>query len=192
MKPIYKKYFKTIALIWTGCLVLFFIANVLLLAPQRNNKKQLGKDLAEKKQMYASVLELTDEKARARINSQIEQLRQSIRGFVIDSEDLANLTLDISKIANEKKLASFSVRTRDERTGSTIPNCSYITESHMDISFTSSFNQFAAFLNALERHQPIVFINKFTITRSQQNDSSNQVNMDIAVLTRKSQNSQSG
>lgn len=187
MNPIYRKYFKTTALIWTGCFVLFFLVYVSVLSPQKKTKKQIEKQLAEKKQIYTFALKATKEEAKIRLNEQIEQLRNGLEDFVIDFEDSANLTFDISQIANEKKLASFSIKGKKTRGSSAIPDGKYLSENHFDVSFTGGFNQFAVFLNALERHRPVVFVDGFKITRSRQGISGHEVNMNLAILVKKRQ-----
>ena len=189
MKSIYRKYFTTVALIWTGCFVLLFFVYMLVLAPQKNTKKQVEEQLAEKEQIYNSAQKAQQEETKIRLNEQIERLRNSLKEFVIDFEDSANLIFDIRQIASEKEVASFSVRTKNDRAGSAIPNCNYICENHVEISFNADFNQFAALLNALERHQPVVFVDRFTITRSDRDDSGHEVDMKLAVFVRKRQDS---
>jgi len=189
MKPIYRKYFVKTALTWAGCLVLFFFIHIFMLAPQEKSKKQIGKQLAEQKQMYASALKATKQETKIRLNEQIEQLQNALKDFVIDFDDSANLTFDISQIANEKRLASFSIKGKESRGGSSKPKGKHLSENHFGISFTGDFNQFATFLNALERHRPVVFVDKFKITRSRQEDSDHKVNMDLVVLVKKQQDS---
>ena len=189
MKPIYRKYFTKAALAWAGCLILFFFIHMFMLAPQGKSKKQIGKQLAEQKQMYASALKATQQENKIRLNEQIERLQNALKDFVVDFEDSANLTFDISQIANEKRLASFSIKGKESRGGSSKPNGKYLSENRFGISFTGDFNQFATFLNALERHRPVVFVDKFKITRSRQEDSGHKVNMDLAVLVKKRQDS---
>jgi Tfp pilus assembly protein PilO len=187
MKSIYKKYLVTVGLIWTGSLMVLLLVNVLVLSPQRNSKRELEKQLVEKKQLYESVLKMSQQDTRAQLNKQIEDLRGELRNFVANSEESANLTFDISEIANEKKLTAFSIKNKDSRGVAALPNCNYIAENQIDVSFTGGFNEFAVFLNALERHQPVVFVNRFTITRSEETDSKPRVNMDLSVLVRKKQ-----
>lgn len=192
MKSICKKYFKTVALIWAGCFVLFFFVYMYVLAPQNKTKKQVERQLAEKKQMYESAVKAAQEKTKTQLREQIEQLRNKLKGFVVDFEDSANLTLDISQIAGERKVASFSIKGgkgKNNRRGSEIPGCKHIFENYINISFAAGFNQFAALLNALERHRPVVFVDKFKITRSVQGDSGHPVGMDLAVFVRKRQDS---
>jgi len=192
MKAIFKKYLKTVALIWSGCLVMFFIVYIYLLAPQRKTKKQIEKQLADKKQTYDSALKVTQEETKKQLEEQLGNLRNTLRNFVIDFEDSTHLTLDISQIAGEKKVASFTIKGKDDRRGrsSEIPGCENICENHIKISFNADFNQFATFLNALERHRPVLFVDRFTITRSDDDPSSHPVNMDLAVFVRKPQTSE--
>jgi lipopolysaccharide export LptBFGC system permease protein LptF len=190
MKSVYGKYFAKVALIWMGCFALFFFVYMLMLAPQKNNKKQLEKKLEEKKQMHEFALKASQNETRAQLSDQIESLRNELKNFVVDFKDSANLTFDISHIANEKGVGSFSIETKK---GSAPPQKTadkHISESYIDISFsTKDFNQFAALLNALERHKPVIFVNKFDITRSKKGDSEHQVKMNLAVFVRRVQDS---
>ncbi len=191
MKSVYRRYFTKVALIWAGCFVLFFFAYMLMLAPQRNSKKQLEKQLAGKKQIYDSALKAAQEESRIQLSEQLEHLRNRLENFVIDFEDSANLTFDISQIANEKEVTSFSIETRkDKKRDKETSDYNYISESRINISFsTASFNQFAALLNALERHRPVIFVDGFVMTRSRTGSSGHQANMSLSVFVREKQDS---
>jgi len=182
---IYKKYFMTAALIWAGCFILFLFVYMIVLAPQKKTRKQIENQLAEKKQIYNSALKATEEETKVWLNEQIENLRNKLSGFVIDFEDSANLTFDISQIANEKKLDSFSIKGKDTSESST--DFKYLRENCIDVGFTAAFNQFATFLNALERHLPVIFVDSFKITRSRRNEPGHKVNMGLALFVRKRQ-----
>jgi len=187
---IYKKYLTRAAIVWAACLVLLLLVYMTALRPQKSNKKRLEKKIAEKKQIYKSAQRAAQEETKIQLNEQIERLRNRLQDFVIDFEDSANLTFDISQIANEKKVTSFSVQNKDDRGVSVIPDCNYIRENHIDISFTARFNQFATFVNALERHRPVLFVNEFIITRSNNDESAYQVSLDVAAFVRKQQDSE--
>jgi hypothetical protein len=47
--------------------------------------------------------------------------------------------------------------------------------------------QFATFVNTLERHQPVLFVNEFTISRSNKGLLTYQVSLDVAVFEKKQQ-----
>lgn len=183
----HKKYLTTAGLIWAACFVMFLLAYMLVLGPQKNYKKRIENKLAERKQVYESALRVAQKETKIRLNEQIERLQSRLKDFVIDFEDSGNLTFDISQIANEKKVASFSSKVKKSGRLSTIPDYKYIYENHFVVSFIGGFNQFATFLNALERHRPVIFVDKFTITRSGQDNSVYQVSLNVAALVKKQQ-----
>lgn len=182
----HRKYLTTAGVIWAGCLVVFLIVYVLILGPQRNYDKRVESELAEKKQVYEFAVKAAQEETKIRLNEQIESLQSRLGDFVIDFEGSANLTFDISQIASEKKIVSFSIKNKDNKGLVAIPDCSYIFENQININFTGGFNQFAVFLNALERHRPVIFVDEFTISRSQ-NDSGYKVSLDVVALVKKQQ-----
>lgn len=191
MKSVYGKYFTKVALAWTCCFVLFFFVYMLMLAPQRTHKEQLKKQLEEKKQIYNASLKASDKETKIQLEGQIEQLRNELNNFVVDFNDSANLTFDVSQIASEKAVSSFSIEvSKKDNSKDKTASEKYISENFIDISFsTTDFNQFAALLNALERHQPVIFVDKFAITRSDRSGSDRQVKMDLSVFVRKMQDS---
>ena len=181
----HKKYLTTAGLIWAACFVVFLLAYMLVLGPQKNYKNNIENEIAERKQAYESALRAAQKETKIRLNEQIERLQSRLEDFVIDFEDSANLTFDISQIANEKKVASFSIKGKDRRGPSIKSEAKYICENHIVISFIGDFNQFATFLNALERHRPVIFVDKFTITRSGQDSSVYRVTLNVAALVKK-------
>ncbi len=183
----HKKYLTTAGLIWAACFVLLLLAYMLALAPQKNYKKHIENELAERKQVYESALRAAQKETKIRLNEEIERLRSRLKDFVIDFEDSTDLTFDISQIANEKKVASFSNKVKKSGGLSAIPDCKYIFENHIIVSFIGNFNQFATFLNALERHRPVIFVDKFTITRSGQDSSVYRVSLNVSALVKKQQ-----
>ena len=184
---VYKKYFTTIALIWAACFTVFFFGYLLFLIPQSSIQRQIENKLSEKRQRYDSLTKVAQEENRIRVKDEIERLRNTVNDYAIDFEDLANLTFDISKIANEKKVTAFSIKSKGTDSVSPIQDCKNICESRIEISFIAEFNQFAAFLNALERHRPVLFVDSFTISLARQGESGCQVTMSTAMLVRKQQ-----
>ena len=185
---IYRTYLIRTAIAWAVCLVLFILAYMFFLGPQRSGRKHLESTLKETKQQYERAQVAAQEQTKIRLNEQIENLQDRIKNFVVDFEDSANLTFDIGRIADNKDLASFSIKSNDKQSVSEIPDCNSICENHIDISFKAGFNQFATFVNALERHQPVLFVNEFTISSSKKGQSTYQVVLDVAAFVRKQQN----
>jgi len=184
-----KKYFVITALIWSGCAVLLVFLYMLLLAPQTKESKKIKVQLEQAKQVYRSALNAAQKGTQIRMKKQIEQLERRLGDFVIDAEDSANVVFQISRIASEMDLGSFNIKTKQQREGSEIPNCKLIQAEHIAVSFTGGFNQFAAFLNSLERHRPVIFVDEFKITRSKTGGHVHQADMNLTVFVKKPQKS---
>ena len=184
---IYRKYLTRTAIAWAACLVLFILAYTLVLGPQKSSRKRIESTLAEKKELYEFAQRATQEQTKIRLKEETEGLLNTLKDFVVDLEDSANLTFDIGRIANEEGVSSFSVKNKDKQGISEIPDCNSISENHIDISFIAGFNQFATIVNALERHQPVLFVNEFTISRSNKGEPTYQVKLDVAVFVKKQQ-----
>jgi len=185
---IYEKYLIRAAIVWAVCLVLFVLAYLFVLGPQIDLKKRLNNELTEKKQQYEMAQIAAREQTKAKLNQEIEKMRDILEDFVVDLEDSANLTFDISQIANKERVSSFSIQSANKQGLLEIPDCNNICESHINIGFVAGFNQFATFVNALERHQPVLFVNEFTIARSNKDELAYQVALDVAAFVRKQQN----
>ena len=181
----YKKYLKVSALIWAACLVVFVLSYFLLIGPQVENQKNLERRFAESKQEYELAQIASRSDTQAKINEEIEALVNRFEEFVIDYKDAEDLTFDISQIADECQVSSFSVQVNDTQkmAGESDPN--NIIEKHFRVSFISEFEEFALFLNSLERHEPVLFVNKFMISQNNQNREEYQVALDLAALVQK-------
>jgi hypothetical protein len=180
----YKKYFTTAALIWAVSLVLFALVYILILRPLKDDRERLENRIDEKKQLHEAALRASQEETKIHLNEEVQSLRDRLNDFVIDFDNSADLTFDISKIANEKNVDSLSIK-GNEKIISELPDCEYIGEGQIDIGFKAGFNQFATFLNALERHRPVLFVDQFTITNSRKDDSGYQVNLKVSVFVKK-------
>ncbi len=127
----YKRYLTITAIAWAACLVLFVAAYLILLRPQMNSRRNLRNKLTENKRLYESAQHAAQEETVIRSNEEIERLQDRVKDFVIDFEDSVNLPFDIGQIANERKVASFSVKSNDKPRSLTTPvpdsNC---TEPH--------------------------------------------------------------
>ena len=175
----YKKYLKTMALVWAGTLMLFVAAFALLLNPQIRERNRLVAEAADKQKLYDGAADAAREDTRRKFTSELETLKSKMNDYAIDSEDSANMTLDISQIA--KQVSSFTIKTSDQQQSSQTES-KYLRENRINISFNANFRQFAILLNTLERHRPIIFVDSFKIARSNED---NRVDMELSIFVRK-------
>jgi Tfp pilus assembly protein PilO len=186
---VYKKYLTIAAIAWAACLLALIAAYMVLLKPQADRKRHLDKKLVEKKQEHKVAERAAEEQTKIELNAQIAQLRAKLHAFVIDFENAADLKFDITQIARDKEVASLSVSSgkKDKTPNKPVSDSNSIEENNIDISFISGFNQFASFVNSLERHKPVILVHQFKLDRSNRNKSVYQVTLDVRALVRKQQ-----
>ena len=181
----YKKQLMTVAMTWACCFIVFLLAYLFVLAPQFKNRKNVEDELAMAKQDYSFAMRATQAEPINQLKKEIELLQDQASDFIIEFEDLANLTFDISKRATDKSLNPFSIKNKYGKI-SKIPDCEYIGENEIDINFTCNFEQFTSFLSDMERHQPIVFVDDFILSRPRGRKKQGlSVNMNVSVFIRK-------
>ena len=186
----YKKYLVTTVLIWTIVSICFLITFMLILSPQRGRISLVDQKTEEKKKLYESALAASQKDTRNKFTEQLNHIRDKVGNFLVDFEASTDLTFDVSQIANDKDVDSFSIKNISSKGFVSIPNCNYIYEDQFNINFNSGFNQFASFLNALERHQPVLFVDQFKINQSRKVDSGYQVTLNVSFFVKKPQNSE--
>ncbi|MBN2590526.1 MAG: hypothetical protein JXA96_11750 [Sedimentisphaerales bacterium] len=181
----YKKYLKVLALIWIICLVGFILAYLFLIGPQNELKKNIENKLVQGKQEYKRAQIAARYETQALINEEIGVLQNKLEEFVLDYKSAEDLTFDISKIANECSLSSFSVQSNNIDTISESSDPNNIFEKRIQVSFISGFQEFAVFLNTLERHKPVLFVHNFMLSKQNNSNTNYQVTLDLAALIRK-------
>ena len=181
----YKKYIMTMGLVWAASLVLFLIVYFIAISPQLKIKAQLAAEANEKRQMCEASLNAAKEESKKKMADEVNGLKTRLSDFAVDFEESANLTFDISRIAADKQVSSFTVKANDQVKESGDSASKNLQENRIAITFVSDFRQFASFLNALERHRPVVFVDKFKVSRANKNETGNSVDMDLSIFVRK-------
>jgi hypothetical protein len=173
------------SVVWAASLVLFVLAYFLVISPKLQVKAQLVKEVVEKQQEYDAAVNAAQEDNKKKLADEIEGLKIKLGGYAVEFEESANLTFDIGRIAADKQVISFTVKTAEQYKDSDKSGPKYLQENRIDIAFGSNFGQFAAFLNALERHRPVIFVDRFKVSRGERGDTLHRVDMGLSVYVRK-------
>ncbi len=187
MNSVYLAYLKVTAIVWGFCLAVFLLVFVLVLMPQKKLRENTEKEYNDSKIQADAAYAVSQESQIARLNQQIEDMNNRLNDFVFTPADVANLTFDISRISQNIGLGGFGISGTGNERVLLYDNCRYLFARSIPVSFNAGFNKFAAFVNALEKHRPVIFINTFSINRSQQSAGANKVDMELIVLVAKDQ-----
>lgn len=185
MKVVYTRHLKTAILVWAACFMLLLLFHLLVLAPQEKLRIKTGRLSTQTKWMARAAKEAARQENRNKLVELVANLDDTLNNFVFEAENTANLTFDIDRISSDIKLDSSSITATGTAGIVEIENCKHLLAKYVNVNFVSTFNKFAAFLNALERSQPVIFIDKFEIIRSRDSNSNHTVDMKLAVLVGK-------
>ena len=181
----YKKYILTMAMVWAACLVLFAIAYFFIIAPRLKVKAELVKKSVETRRMYETAIDAANEESKKKLAEEVKRIKNKLGNYITEFEESANLTFDISRIAADKQVSSFTIKTTDQTKDTDQPESKNLQENRIGIGFESDFRQFTAFLNTLERHRPVVFVDRFKVSRGRTGETGHQVDMDLSIFVRK-------
>ncbi len=159
-------------------------------ASQIAKREQLAIRLTNKAHQLKVIEEAYQGKEVEKLTAQLDEKRQALEGFCVGFDTLPDLTLKISEMANELNLSSFSIKSRSDQVKKEIPGYKGLYQSIMDVSFYADFNTFARFVNTLERNRPVLFVDKFSISKTRHTslDKNNPVQMTLSVYTRQTDN----
>ncbi|MBN2018990.1 MAG: hypothetical protein JW749_02060 [Sedimentisphaerales bacterium] len=181
----YKKYLLTLGIVWAVSLALFVAVFILLISPQLEVSSKLAQELAEKKKLYESAVDADKEENKRKLIAEVAALKLQLGDFAVEFEESANLTFDVGRIAGEKRVNAFTVKTPDMSKAADLSDCKNLQENHIDISFESDFRQFATLLNALERHRPVFFVDRVKFSRGTIESGNHRVDMGLTFLAKK-------
>jgi len=159
----------------------------MVLRPQLDHRHELEAKVVQAKEYYARALEAAKPDLQARLTTQVDRLHNRIEDFLVHIENAPELAFAIGNMAQETGLESFGIKPVPGRTSHMPGDADRIVEKRLNVNFLAGFTRFATFLNTLERHRPVVFVETFTISRPQEADTEPQVDMGLAVLVEKPQ-----
>ncbi len=171
-------------------LAVFFSISVVLLAgiyfyaitPQSMILRDVQKRLNEATNRYASAQQAQKKQTKLRLQERLAGLEQKLGEFVIESGKAAGLTFEISQIADDLKVEDFTSKRKEAFSQVVLEGFKDIGEVWIDISFNGDFHRFASFVNRLERHAPVVFVENFSVEKMANNSKNHQVKMGVSFF----------
>lgn len=156
-----------LACIWVPWLGLVAGGYALFWIPQSQQAKSLQTKLAQSKDQ-AELARLASLKgSRSRQAEQLKTLTGKVEQFTVSADSQDQLIFKISNIANELKLHDYTGKiSRNNKVSKDISKLKNLKRVSLDIQFTATFQQFAQFINILERHDPVVLVESASMNRA--------------------------
>jgi hypothetical protein len=134
-----------------------------ILRPQNRQWAALHQDLKDLTEQYDQAQQARTEQSRTRLQESLAAVQKLWQDFVVDPARVSALTFQVGQMANDLKVSEFSARRKDTQAKEEMQDYKKIDESWLQIGFRGSFESFAQFLNRIERNQPTMFVEEFSL-----------------------------
>ncbi|MFI4912580.1 MAG: GspMb/PilO family protein [Sedimentisphaeraceae bacterium JB056] len=185
MKDKLRKFLTVILIVWIIALVGIGSFYYFVIMPQENKLDGLSSKVEYEIETNLVASHAKEKRAMELMAAKDLQAKDLLRRFLVDRANVNNFVFDFQKLADECGI--------DDFTGSHDPSNSYynisglkeIQEGTMRINFSGDYVQFIKLLNSLERYKPVIFIDRFNITRTRRIEGTNTVNIGLTFFVTK-------
>jgi len=184
MHPARKKYLIALGAWWGLCLVGAVALGVVVVLPQENQRAALQKQLDETAERLRHVEAAASPKARARMQAELDALRQRLNAFAVESNSTTALTFQIGQLAEAAQIQGLTSKRKEGLSREKLEGFQALGEVWFDMEFKGNFWQFAQFINQLERHQPVVFVETFELDRNPRGGTLQDATISVCFMVR--------
>ncbi len=179
------KFVVWILIAWVIGLAVLAIFHFAVVVPNGRALADSRQRVADKVERVTFLRNARSERQQQRIRMEQEDHERQYREFVFDTNDLNRLDFLIRDLAEGHNLADFSGRTVGTATNIGGVGFQRIAQRNLVLSFQCGFAQLVRFINELERHQPVIFVDQFTIRGGPGRQGGLDCDLECSVLYRK-------
>jgi len=169
-------------LIWLACLL---AAYWLAVIPQQRLLERCQVEISQKAERRDFLQRAKSPEAQERTREELEALEQKNGDFLFHTDDLNTLDFRVHELASSKRLTDFSGQNVTSGLDGRVLALKHVAQRELLVSFRCNFPDFVRFVNELERHQPILLVNQFTLKRVSDVDEKLSGEMELAVFYEK-------
>jgi hypothetical protein len=167
---------------WVLCLAALVAFHVTYVMPRGRTLAACRDETQVKSDRFSRLTRARSPKEQERRKTEQAAAEQKYADFVFGSNEISKLDFVIREIADRNRLQDFSARHTTTTTAIGTLKLKQIAQSELIISFTGDFPSMLRFVNDLERHQPAVFVNQFTLRGAATKSDTLACDMECSVL----------
>ena len=176
------RYTVITAAVWVISVVVLGGGYFLLYTPQQLEFFQVKNRCAESQTELEQAQLAAQDQTKAKQKQQREEISQLISGFSTQQDTATELVFEIGRIANELRLSEFSSKNQKQKNYPTVGKSKLVSEVWLEVDFQASFEQFAQFVNRLECHSPVVFVEEVSFRRGPQGNTDHSASLQLSFL----------
>jgi hypothetical protein len=161
-----------------GCIVALGIY-LGMITPRNAAITQVEMEIVAKEKELASAVSASHPSTKAQLREDCSAALTSLGKYVIGPEDRMDVAMQIGELAESTGLSEYADAYRPQTSGK-----GKIGSYRIEITFKATYNEVASFIYALESHDPIIFVDSFSISYSSSRIAQHDVAMGLVVLVR--------
>jgi len=161
----FSRYTIVTAVIWALSALIIAGGYFLFYMPQQIEFSQVKNRCDETQAALGQAQLAAQDQAKAKQKQQCEEISQLISGFSTQQDAVTELVFEIGRIANDLRLSEFSSKNQKQKNYSTVGKSKLVSEVWLNVDFRATFEQFVQFVNRLECHNPVVFVEEVSFRR---------------------------
>ena len=178
------RYLIVTAAVWIVSVIALGGGYLLFGASQKSELVQLKTQCAESQSALEKAQMAAQEKTKTRQQQECEEVDQLLSSLSAQQDAVTELVFEIGRIAtNELRLIEFSSKNHKQNSYSTVGDSKLVDEVWLKVDFRATFEQFAQFLNQLECHNPVVFVEEVSFRRGTKDTVGHQISLQLSFLT---------
>jgi hypothetical protein len=183
-----KKIITAVLIIWALWVASAAAMYYYMIAPAKHRASDLHQQLNETAKAVEELEKAKTEQFQQQLNQKVADCKNKVKDFVIKTGKADQLMFNISQIAKDLRVDQFASRDRSRGNYEDISGCDRLKIARIDVEFSSDFIDFARFINYMERNDPIVFIDNFSIGRTTTSSREAKAQVGLEVLVDSAEN----
>jgi hypothetical protein len=180
--------FKTmIAMVWAICAGVFLCGMIFFGQSQTGSLDLARRNLLESRENLAVAQNAQKSETKQRTKERLIRAQESLDAFSCPAAAESALVFQIGQLAHTLALKQFTSRFPDNAPEQILEKSERIGEGWLTVEFIADYLALAEFINGLERHEPVLFVESIHLRRTEDSSEEAAVRMNLSYLIRKGQ-----
>ena len=185
MKPKLSPHKASVAVVWAICIGAIVLGTLFFGGAQTSALDQARRDVQESQEKLDFAQNAQKSETKQRTKERLVRAQESLNTFSCPASAESALIFQIGQLAHTLNLKQFTSRFPDNAPEQILEKSERLSEGWLTVEFVADYLSLAEFVNSIERHEPVLFVESITLRRSEENDEEASVRMNLSYLIRK-------
>ncbi len=184
-KEKFRKFAMAILVAWVISIFVIGICYYFIIVPQKSHLEKLSSRVEQEIETNLVSTHTHEKKAAELMKMKMAEAGALIDDFIVERSDVTDFIFDFKRMADACGIVDFTGSYDPSSSYTDIAGYSKINEGSLRINFSGDYMQFITMINNFERYKPIIFIDRFDISRVRRQRENSNINMTLTYYSTK-------